>query len=262
MRTPSSALPAWPNGFVDGFGSPFAGAAFAAGLRSAVARVARRAVRAARCSAATRLRSFASAFFGMRSFLLAGFAPGARAAARLAARRAAAAFRLTRTTALFPRFDAIVLPLRCSCRRVDWARSASPNAFGCAFGCASLFLLQRALRVEVAAAAALAAGRRIDHRVDQGRLAGVHGRVHGALELVRRCRIGTDPAERLHHLVVARTFDEYGRRRIRTGGVGVGAAIDAVVVEDDDADRQAVAADRLDLHAGEAEGAVAFDCEH
>jgi hypothetical protein len=28
MRTPSSALPAWPHGFVEGFGKPFATAAF------------------------------------------------------------------------------------------------------------------------------------------------------------------------------------------------------------------------------------------
>src|SRR5690349_11223189 len=38
-------------------------------------------------------------------------------------------------------------------------------------------LLERALRVEVADAAALASRRRVDHRVDQGRLAGIHGRV-------------------------------------------------------------------------------------
>src|SRR5262249_59326698 len=45
-------------------------------------------------------------------------------------------------------------------------------------------------------------------------------------------------------------------------GIDVGAAIDAVVVEDDDADRQVVPADRLDFHGGEAKGAVAFDGEH
>ena len=32
MRTPSSALPAWPNGLLDGFGKPFAAAFFAAGF--------------------------------------------------------------------------------------------------------------------------------------------------------------------------------------------------------------------------------------
>ena len=86
--------------------------------------------------------------------------------------------------------------------------------------------------------------------------------VDGALELVRRRRIDADAAERLHHLVVARALDEHGRRRVRADLVDVGAAIDAVVVEDDDADRQLVPADRLDLHAGEAERAVAFDRQH
>ena len=124
------------------------------------------------------------------------------------------------------------------------------------------FLLQHALRIEVADAAALAAGGRVDHRVDQRRLAGIHRLVDGALQLVGRGRVDADAAEGLHHLVVARALDEHGRRRIRASRIDVGAAIDAVVVEDDDADRQLVAADGLDLHAGEAEGAVAFDREH
>src|ERR1700758_2409857 len=41
-------------------------------------------------------------------------------------------------------------------------------------------LLQDALRIEVADAAAFGAGGRIDHRVDQGRLAGIHRLVDGA----------------------------------------------------------------------------------
>src|SRR5262249_35806308 len=115
-----------------------------------------------------------------------------------------------------------------------------------------LFLAQHALRVEVADAAALAAGRRVDHRVDQRRLAGIHRRVDGSLEFVGRRRLNADAAERFHHLVVARALDEHGGRRIRpAAGVDVGAAVDAVVVEDDDADRQVVAADRLHLHAAE-----------
>src|SRR3954451_10283311 len=40
-------------------------------------------------------------------------------------------------------------------------------------------LRQGALRVEIADIAALAAGRRVDHRVDQRGPAGVHGRVYG-----------------------------------------------------------------------------------
>src|SRR6185295_10732967 len=68
---------------------------------------------------------------------------------------------------------------------------------------------------------------------------------------------------RFHHLVVARILDEHGRCRIGgPGRVDVGAAVDPIVVEDDDADRQVVAADRLHLHARETEGAVALDGEH
>ena len=82
------------------------------------------------------------------------------------------------------------------------------------------------------------------------------------LQLVGRRRVDADAAEGLHHLVVARALDEHRRRDVAAARVGVGAVVDAVVVEDDDADRQAVAADRLDLHAGEAEGAVALDRDH
>src|SRR4029450_10653824 len=125
-----------------------------------------------------------------------------------------------------------------------------------------LLLLQNALRIEVADAAALRARRRIDHRVAQGRVAGIHRFVDRALQLVRRGGVDADAAEGFHHLVVARTLDEHGRRRIRTCAIDVGAAIDAVIVEDDDADRKLVAADGLDFHARKAEGRVAFDREH
>src|SRR5262245_63958334 len=125
------------------------------------------------------------------------------------------------------------------------------------------FLANRALRVEFADATALGAGGRVDHRVDEGRLAGVHGRVDGALEFVGRCRLNAGAAECFRDLVVARALDEDGRGGVRTaGGIGVGAAINAIVVEHDDADRQPVAADRFHFHAGETEGAVAFDREH
>ena len=86
----------------------------ATGLRGAAARVARRAARSARCSAATRLRSLAAAFLGARNFLAEGLAlrPGAFAAAWLVARRAAAAFLFTRFAALtFFLVLAIVVPL-------------------------------------------------------------------------------------------------------------------------------------------------------
>src|SRR4051794_24092021 len=118
----------------------------------------------------------------------------------------------------------------------------------------ALFLANDALRIQFADAAALRAGRRIDHGVDDGRRARVHRRVDGALQLAGRRRIHAHASERLDHLVVARAFDENGDRRIGSRGIDVGSAIDAVVVEDDHANRQVVAADGLDLHAGEAEG--------
>src|SRR4051794_26435463 len=71
------------------------------------------------------------------------------------------------------------------------------------------FLLQLALRVEVADAAAFAAGAGIEHRVDQRRLAGIHRGVHRALQLVRRGGVDADAAKSFHHPVVARALDEY-----------------------------------------------------
>ena len=58
-----------------------------------------------------------------------------------------------------------------------------------------LFLLQLALRIEVADTAALAASRRVEHCVDEGRLTGVHSRIDGPLELVRGRRVNADAAE-------------------------------------------------------------------
>src|ERR1700736_370373 len=141
-------------------------------------------------------------------------------------------------------------------KRGGAARGPAPDV-------ANLFPAKHALRVEVADAAALGAGRRVDHRVDQCRLAGVHGLVHGALKLVRCRRVDANAAEGLHHLVVTRVLDEDGRRNVRTARrIDVGSAIDAVIIEDDDADRQVVPADRLDLHARETKGAIAFHREH
>src|SRR6266540_903173 len=120
MRTPSRALPAAPQGFVEGRARPLADAA---------------------------------AFFGasLTTFLADFFA-------------AALVLDL-----LFLRV-AIVVPLDES-----------------SIDSADLFLADHALRVELADAAALGAGRRVDHRVDQGRLTGVHRLVHGTTELVGRC---------------------------------------------------------------------------
>src|SRR5580704_13244045 len=126
-----------------------------------------------------------------------------------------------------------------------------------------LFLAQHALRIEVADTAALAARSRVDHRVDQGGFARVHGRFGGPLQLVGRFGLHAHATERLDELVVPRALDEDGRRRIRPAArVDVGSAVDAAIVEDDDADRQVVPANRLYLHAAEAEGAVAFDGEY
>src|SRR6185312_9277187 len=81
-------------------------------------------------------------------------------------------------------FFAIVVPFASvlnsisSRSRVCDAPLRAASRPGCPCGS---FLLQRALRIEVADAAALAAGTRIEHRVDERRLAGIHRRVHRAL---------------------------------------------------------------------------------
>src|SRR5438132_12010798 len=108
MRTPSSAMPAWPYGLVEGFGTPFATTFFAVDVFAF---------------------SFAT-FFD-------------------------AALDLDLTFVLAFLLVAIVV--------------SSENSIDVA----DLFLAKHALRVEIADAAALAAGRRIDHRVDESRLAGV-----------------------------------------------------------------------------------------
>src|SRR5437763_1883723 len=197
MRTPSSALPAEPHGFVEGRGRPPADAA--------------------------------AFFFGasFTTFLVDFFA-------------AALVLDLRFLRAV------IVIP-------VDESSTDS----------ADLFLANHALRVEVADAAAFGTGRRVDHRVDEGRLTGVQRLVHGATQLIGRRHMRANAAECFRDLVVARVFDEDGCRRIRTASrIDVGSAVDAVVVEDDDADRQLVPADRFHFHAAETEGAVAFHREH
>src|SRR5262249_32190515 len=127
---------------------------------------------------------------------------------------------------------------------------------GCgADAAAGLLLAQHTLRIEVADAAALASGCGVDDCVDQCRLAGIQGRVDGALEFIGCRNVNAHATEGFHHLVVTRALDEHRRRRVRaTCSVHVGSAIDAIVVEDDDADGQAVAADRFHFHAGETKG--------
>src|ERR1700730_4453602 len=78
----------------------------------------------------------------------------------------------------FSAFVIVLLRIFCSCagrKEMGAGAFATPSGLWC------LFFPKLALRGEVADRAALAAGRRIKHRVDQGRLAGVHGRVDGAL---------------------------------------------------------------------------------
>src|SRR5438876_6028157 len=103
-----------------------------------------------------------------------------------------------------------------------------------------LVLAKSALRVEVADTAALAARSRVDHRVDQGGFARIDGRFDGPLQLVGCFRLNADATKRFDDLVIARAFDEDGRRRIRSASrIEVGSAVDATIVEDDDANRQA-----------------------
>src|SRR3954469_16544516 len=115
-RTPSRALPAWPNGLLDGLGMPL---------------------------------PFLAAFFAGLAFT---------------------SFTTRREAALvdFPRFaDCFFFAISSSSKLEIPIRSAALPPIG-------LFLLQHALRVEVADAAALAARRRVDHGIDQRRLAGIH----------------------------------------------------------------------------------------
>src|SRR5712671_4421134 len=87
----------------------------------------------------------------------------------------------------------VIVLLRLVSAPAPAGRKRGGAARGPAPGVANLFLAKHALRVEVADAAALRAGCRVDHRVDQCRLAGIHGLVHGAFELVRRRRVHTTP---------------------------------------------------------------------
>src|SRR5215216_4840730 len=166
MRTPSSALPACPHGRVLGFGNPLAAALraplpprFFAPLAEAVLALGR--------SATT-------------------FLPGARRlalrVATILARAAVAAvffFAFLRVAMVVP---SSIVPRERSSLPVRLLRA--PSFFG-----------DHALRIEIADAAALGSCRRVDHRVDQGRLARVHGLIHGTAQLVGRCHMAANAAE-------------------------------------------------------------------
>ncbi|SPC23583.1 hypothetical protein CO2235_MP70243 [Cupriavidus oxalaticus] len=119
------------------------------------------------------------------------------------------------------------------------------------------------MRIQIGQATAFGAGSRVDDGVDQRGLARAQRFVYRGFEFRRRGDIGTDTTERFHHLVVARARDERRDRRIPAAGrIHVDPLVDAVVVENDDADRQVVAADRLDFHAREAERTVTAQRQH
>src|SRR5439155_20859305 len=118
-------------------------------------------------------------------------------------------------------------------------------------------------RVQAGDATAFGARALIDDGIDERGLARADGFFHALAQLGRGRGVHAHAAEGFDQLVVARALDEYGRRHIGAAGrIDVGAAVDAVVVEYHRAHRQVVAADRLDFHAGEAEGAVALDRDH
>src|SRR5262245_58398625 len=88
-----------------------------------------------------------------------------------------------------------------------------------------------------------------DQDIDQGRAGERHGPLEGGLQIPRVLDEPALPSERLHHLVVASAVDQRVRLQILERVVGHGrvAWADAAVVEDDDLDRQPIAAGRLHL---------------
>src|SRR5213592_4238127 len=118
-------------------------------------------------------------------------------------------------------------------------------------------------RIQARDATAFGAGGLIDHGIDERGLARADGFLHGLAQLGRGRGVHPDATEGLDQLVVARTLDEHRGCHIGAAGrIDVGAAVDAVVVENHHADRQVIPAEGLDFHAGEAEGAVALDRDH
>src|SRR5258707_9823001 len=212
MRTPVSAFPSWPNGFDDGFGCPlpfcFFATALAAGFFTA-------SFTTFFDFAAAFLTAFFAGFAAFFCFLAICWSPLSQS--RRVGKGAEGALP-TRTTSFELRSTVFIA--------IDPRGHGARTAVRAPLPTLRL-LLQLALRIEVADAAALAAGCRIDHRVDEGWLAAIHRGVDGALELVGARPIDADAAERLHHLVVARAFHEHGWRGIRTHGIVVGAPVEA-----------------------------------
>ena len=117
--------------------------------------------------------------------------------------------------------------------------------------------------VQISDVTAFAPCCRVDHGIDQGRFAGSECFGDGLAQFVGIGCNDTDTAKGLHHKLVFGVFDKDGCRRVLAPTpVFSIAAIDAVVVEDNDADRKVVAADGFHLHAGESKGTVTLDTKH
>src|ERR1700694_3742401 len=153
-----------------------------------------------------------------------------------------------------------------SCEQVGpactWVMSRMRIPLSASISALPLFLFP-ALRIQARDATAFGAGGFIDHGIDERGLARADGFFHCLAQLGRGRGVHAHATEGLHQLVIACALDEHGGCHIGAAGrIDVRAAVNAVVVEDDHADRQVVAADGLDFHAGEAEGAVALDRDH
>src|SRR5947209_5997838 len=129
-----------------------------------------------------------------------------------------------------------------------------------AFRC--LILLHRdlagegALGVQAFNVPALRACCRIDDTVDQRGLSGCECSLQSFREARRVFDVIANPSERFVHLVLASVRHEASRRRLSARFI---AAVKPIVVEDQGEDWELVAADRLELHSAESEGAVTFD---
>src|ERR1019366_8364446 len=103
----------------------------------------------------------------------------------------------------------------------------------------------------------------IDDAVDDRRLTRRNCFGESLGEALRIGHMIARAAESLDEFVIARSPHENSWRWIGAPAtVEVVAPVDAAVVEDDSDDRERIAANGLDLHAAEPEGAIAFDGDH
>ena len=116
------------------------------------------------------------------------------------------------------------------------------------------------LRIQVSYVSALGAYGKVDDTVDErGFLRGE--RIGERITQFTVCGgIVSHATKGLYHLIVASTRGECRGRRIgATTKVGVIAAVDATIIEDDNRHRKLVATDGLNLHSAKAKGAVALN---